>query len=141
LPLVSLNRNFEEPCMQVQVETDNHIDNREDLARYVESVVVEKATRFQDHITSVQVHLHDDNGPEKKADDDFRCLMEARLARLKPVAVSQHAGNLHQAINGAADKLARALDSAIGKLEDRKRHAVGLGHASADDTGTPPSAA
>jgi ribosomal subunit interface protein len=116
--------------MQVQVETDNHIENHDDLARYVQSVVEDKTDRFVDHVTSVQVHLHDDNGP-KKGDLDFRCLMEARLNGLKPVAVSQHADNLHQAINGAADKLERALDSHLGKLEDRKRHAVGLGHLSA----------
>lgn len=119
--------------MQVQVETDNHIENREELSRYVQSVVLDKVDRFQDHITSVQVHLHDDNGPDKKAADDFRCLMEARLAGVKPLAVSQQADNLHQAINGAADKLGRVLDSTIGKLEDRKRHAVGLGHLGAPD--------
>ncbi|MEW6703776.1 MAG: HPF/RaiA family ribosome-associated protein [Pseudomonadota bacterium] len=126
--------------MQVQVETDNHIPNRDELARYVESVVLDKAGRFQDQISSVQVHLHDDNSPDKKGDNDFRCLMEARLSRLKPVAVNQHADNLHQAINGAGDKLARALDSTLGKLEDRKRHAVGLGHLSAPGTDLPPSA-
>jgi len=124
--------------MQVQVETDNHIQNHEDLARYVESVVADHVDRFEDNITSVQVHLHDDNGPDKKGADDFRCLMEARLAKLKPVAVSQRADNLHQAINGAGEKLGRALDSALGKLEDRKRHAVGLGHLSAPDAGLPP---
>ena len=123
--------------MQVQVETDNHITNREDLARYVESVGAEKAGRFRDQITGVRVHLHDDNGPEKKSDDDFRCLMEARLVRMKPLAVSQHADNLHQAINGAADKLERALDSALGKLEDRKRHAVGTGHLGSPTEETP----
>jgi len=126
--------------MQVQVETDNHIQNREELASYVESVVLDKADRFGDQITSVQVHLHDDNSPDKKADDDFRCLMEARLAKLKPVAVNHHADNLHQAINGAADKLARSLESTLGKLEDRQRRAVGTGHLSAPDTGLPPGA-
>jgi len=126
--------------MQVQVETDNHIPNREDLARYVESVVLDGIDRHQDQVTSVQVHLHDDNGPEKKGGQDFRCLMEARLTRLKPVAVNMHADNLHQAINGCADKLARALDSTLGRLEDRKRQAESLGRLNAPDAGTPPGA-
>jgi ribosomal subunit interface protein len=125
--------------MQVQVETDNHIQNREELARYVESVVMDSVDRFGDHLTSVQVHLHDDNGPERKTDDDYRCLMEARLTKLKPVAVNQHAGNLHQAINGAADKLQRSLESLLGKLEDRQRRAVGPGHVNVD-AGAPPAA-
>lgn len=126
--------------MQVQVETDNHIHNREELASHVESVVTGKTDRFADHVSSVQVHLHDDNSPAKKGDLDFRCLMEARLNGLKPVAVSHHADNLHQAISAAADKLERALDSQLGKLEDRKRHAVGLGHLSAPDPEASPPA-
>lgn len=118
--------------MQVQVETDNHIKNREELARYVEGVVSDAADRFQDNITSVQVHLHDVNSPEKAGADDFRCLMEARLAGTKPIAVSHHADNMHMAINTAADKLERALESHFGKLEDRQRHAKGTGEVSTD---------
>jgi len=121
--------------MQVQVETDNHINNREELSRYVEGVVMDAADRFQDNITSVQVHLHDDNSPEKSGADDFRCLLEARLAGRPPLAVEHRADNLHMAINGAADKLERALDSTFGKLEDRKRHAQSPGHLSAPGGG------
>jgi ribosome-associated translation inhibitor RaiA len=121
-----------ERAMQVQVETDNHIENRDDLARYVEGVVTDATDRFRDQITSVQVHLRDDNSPGKGSLDDFSCLMEARLAGTKQVAVSHHADNLHIAINSAAGKLTRALDSHFGKLEDRQRHAAGTGHLSAD---------
>lgn len=121
--------------MQVQVETDNHIQNREELARYVEGVVVDAADRFQDQISSVQVHLHDDNSPDKAGADDFRCLMEARLNGLKPIAVTHHADNLHMAINTAADKLERALESQFSKLEDKQKHAKGVGELSADRGG------
>jgi ribosomal subunit interface protein len=121
--------------MQVQVQTDNHIDNHEELGRYVESVVVDAVDRYGEQITSVQVHLHDDNSAEKKGDTDKRCLMEARLNGLKPVAVTDHAATLHQAIQGASEKLERALQSTFGKLEDRKRHAEGLGHLSAPEPG------
>lgn len=123
--------------MQVQVQTDNHIDNREELARYVEAAVMGKVDRFRDQITSVQVHLHDDNGPQKKADNDYRCLLEARLTGMKPVAVNQQAPSLHQAINGACDKLERALDSTLGKLETRKKHAPSLGEVASDGDATP----
>jgi ribosome-associated translation inhibitor RaiA len=118
--------------MQVQVETDNHIENREELSRYVQGVVAGAAERFRDQVTSLLVYLHDDNSPGKGSLDDFRCLIEARLAGIKQVAVSGHANNMHTAINGAADKLTRALDSHFGKLEDRQRHAAGTGHLSAD---------
>jgi ribosome-associated translation inhibitor RaiA len=121
-----------ERAMQVQVETDNHIENRDDLARYVEGVVADATNRFRDQITSVPVDLHDDNSPGKGSLDDFSCLMEARLAGTKQVAVSHHADNLHMAINSAAGKLTRALDSHFGRLEDRQRHAAGTGQLSAD---------
>jgi ribosomal subunit interface protein len=127
--------------MQVLVQTDNQIDNREELSSYVQSVVIDAIDRFGEHVTSVQVHLHDDNSAEKKGDEDKRCMMEARLTHLKPIAVSQLAGNLHQAINGAADKLQRTLQSTLEKLEDRKRRAVGTGHLDAPDTGSAPPTA
>jgi ribosomal subunit interface protein len=114
--------------MQVQVETDNHIRNREELSRYVESVVSDAIDRFADHVTSVQVHLHDENSTEKAGARDQRCLMEARVAGLKQVAVSDHADNLHQAIQGAVDKLQKALDTALGKLQARQRHTPDIGH-------------
>lgn len=117
--------------MQVQVETDNHIQNRDDLSTYVKDVAAGACDRHRDQVTSVQVHLRDDNSPGKGV-DDFSCLMEARLAGSKQVAVSHHAGNMHQAINAAADKLTRALDSHFGKMEDRQRHAAGTGQLSAD---------
>lgn len=125
--------------MQVQVETDNHIQNRDELSDYVEGVVVDAADRHRDQITSVQVHLHDDNSPGKGGVDDFRCLMEARLAGSKQLAVSHHADNMHQAINAAADKLTRALDAHFGRLEDRQRHAPGTGQLSADIELRPPA--
>jgi ribosome-associated translation inhibitor RaiA len=57
--------------------------------------------------------------------------MEARLTGLQPIAVSDHAATLHQAISGATEKLKRAVDSAVGKLHDHKRHAAGVASASA----------
>jgi ribosome-associated translation inhibitor RaiA len=54
--------------------------------------------------------------------------MEARVAGLKQVAVSDHADNLHQAIQGAVDKLEKALDTALGKLQARQRHTPDIGH-------------
>jgi hypothetical protein len=64
----------------------------------------------------VELHLSDENG-KKSGVDDKRCLMEARLAGLAPIAVSHNAATLTQAIDGAAAKLKRALDTAV----DRRR--------------------
>ena len=104
--------------MQVQVNTDNNVAGSEELSRHVEGVVDNVLGRFADRITRVEVHLNDVNG-DKPGDDDHRCQMEARLAGLRPVSVSDHAATLEQALDGAARKLLRSLDTVLGKLNDR----------------------
>ncbi len=105
--------------MQVQVNTDNHIDGREALARTAESIVRSALERFGDRITRVEVHLGDENG-QKSRGDDKRCLLEARPTGRKPVAVTHVAGSLEAAVEAAAGKLQRLLDSEFGRLDDHK---------------------
>lgn len=116
--------------MQIQINTDKTIDRHSGLDEHVHTVVSNALHRFGEQITRVEVHLSD-NLVQKSADGDNRCLMEARLTGLQPIAVSDHAATLHQAISGATDKLKRAVDSAVGKLHDHKRHAAGVATASA----------
>jgi len=116
--------------MQIQVNTDKTITNHAGLDEHVQSVVSTALQRFGEQITRVEVHLSDNLG-QKSADGDNRCLMEARLTGLQPIAVSAHAATLHQAISGATDKLKRSIDTAVGKLHDGKRHAEGVGTTSA----------
>jgi ribosome-associated translation inhibitor RaiA len=75
--------------------------------------------RFGDQITRVKVHLSDVNS-HQGGDDDKRCRLEARLAGLEPMAVSHQAATLQQAIDGAAKKLERALESTLGRLGNKK---------------------
>jgi ribosome-associated translation inhibitor RaiA len=116
--------------MQIQVNTDKTITNHAGLDDHVQTTVSNALHRFGEQITRVEVHLSDNLG-QKSADGETRCLMEARLTGLQPIAVSDHAATLHQAISGATDKLKRAIDSAVGKLHDSKRHAEGVGAISA----------
>lgn len=112
--------NQREQYMQINVNCDKTIERHAGLDSHVETVVQTAIGRFSEHISRVEVHLSDNKG-EKSLDGDNRCLMEARVNGLQPVAVSDHAATLHQSINGAADKLKRALDSALGKRSDHKR--------------------
>ena len=130
-------------AMQVQVETDNHVEGREKLIEHVEGVIRDAVDRHQDQVTHVEAHLGDVNSGDKSGDKDMRCLFEARLAGRKNIAVEHRAESLHLAIEGAADKLTKALESALGKQQDRERRHRGTGHLSADvtrefDDGTPP---
>ena len=51
----------------------------------------------------------------------MRCVMEARLEGRQPAAVTHQAATLDNAIKGAADKLARLIESTLGRLRDQKR--------------------
>lgn len=118
--------------MQVQVETDNHVEGREKLIEHVEGVIRDAVDRFEGQVTHVEAHLGDVNGSDKSGPDDMRCVLEARVAGLKNIAVKHHAESLHFAIEGAADKLTKALESALGKAHDRERRHPGTGELSAD---------
>lgn len=108
--------------MQININTDSTIERNTGLDEHVQSVVGSAIQRFQEHISRVEVHLSDNNS-QKSVDGDNRCMIEARLNGYQPIAVSDHDATLHQAIAGAADKLKRAIDSALGRLQDGKRHA------------------
>ncbi|NRR33274.1 HPF/RaiA family ribosome-associated protein [Oxalobacteraceae bacterium] len=106
--------------MQININTDTTIERHSGLDDHVNSVVEAALHRFAEQISRVEVHLSDNNS-QKSADGDNRCMLEARITGYQPIAVSSHAATLHQAIAGAAEKLKRAIDSALGRLES-KRH-------------------
>ena len=105
--------------MHIQINTDINIEGREKLAAYVKGVVESTLSRFREQITRVEVHLSDENG-HKSGQDDKRCMMEVRIEGRQPTAVTHQAANLDQAINGAADKLQRSIESTLGRLHDHR---------------------
>ena len=106
--------------MQIELSTDGNIDGRGALATQIDEVVKNALSRFSDQITRVEVHLSDQNSDKKEGDDDMRCMMEARLEGRKPIAVTNHAATVDQAFDGAAEKLARLIESTLGRLHDRR---------------------
>jgi ribosome-associated translation inhibitor RaiA len=110
--------------MQININTDSTIERTAGLTEHAQTVVGAAVHRFAENISRIDVHLSD-NKSEKSADGENRCMIEARLTGYNTIAVSDHSATLHQAISGASDKLKRAIDSALGKLHDSKRHAGG----------------
>ena len=104
--------------MIIQVHTNPDVDGGHQLTQQVESLVAGVFGRFADRISRVQVHLGDENSSAKRGSHDKRCMMEARIDGAAPVAVTELAPTIEQALNGAADKLERSLDSRL----DRERH-------------------
>lgn len=109
--------------MQISVNTDKTIERTAGLEDHVKEVVKASLHRFGEHIGRVDVHLSEGNA-QKSSDGDIRCMIEARVNGYQPIAVTDHDATLHQSINGAADKLQRAIDSALGRLSDSKRHST-----------------
>jgi ribosome-associated translation inhibitor RaiA len=103
--------------MQVLVNSDHHVTGDETLTQRVESIVEDTLGRFADRITRVEVHLNDVNG-DKLGDRDKRCMMEARLGGMRPIAVTHHAPTFSEALDAAAEKLERAIEHALGRLQD-----------------------
>jgi ribosome-associated translation inhibitor RaiA len=105
--------------MKIQLNTDIHINGNEALAAQISATIEQALDRFSEHITRVEVHLADENAG-KSGQKDQRCMLEARLEGRQPVAVTEHAATLEQAVQGAAQKLAHLLDSALGRLHEHR---------------------
>jgi ribosome-associated translation inhibitor RaiA len=103
--------------MQVIVNSNHSIQSSESVAERVEAAVRGAVERHESRITRVEVHLGDINGP-KHGDNEKRCVMEARIGGLRPIAVSHQAPTLLEAIEGAAGKLERAVDRALERVAE-----------------------
>ena len=111
----------EDTTMHFQLRTDNHIKNSEDLADRVRAGVEGGLARHHaDRARRVEVYLQDVNG--HKGGIDKRCAIEAHLDGHQPVAVHHQAASIDEAVRGAVDKLARALEHTLGRLADREGH-------------------
>jgi hypothetical protein len=67
------------------------------------------------------VHLGDENGAKSRPDDK-RCMMEVRVQRRQPIAVTRHAATLDDAVDGAARSFG-ARSSAPRSGHDRRQRA------------------
>lgn len=98
--------------MQVLMSWGN-IQHSDAVEAHTEERVRKALHRFADRVTRVEVHVNDLNGP--KAGLDMRCMMEARLAGMQPIAVEHTAFDLYDAINGSAERLERAVARRVDK--------------------------
>jgi hypothetical protein len=106
--------------MQIQINTDGNIEGTEALAGQIKDVLKGTLSRYSDRITRIEVHLSDQNGA-KSGQDDKRCVLEARLEGRQPTAVTHQAATVEEAVEGAAEKLLRSLQTTLGRLKDAGR--------------------
>lgn len=103
--------------MKIQINTDKNFAGSDDLIASSTSLVSEELSLFSQQITRVEVHFSDEDG-QKEGIDDKRCMVEARLAGLHPIAVTNHANTYEQAVFGALVKMQTALKKTTGRLKD-----------------------
>jgi ribosome-associated translation inhibitor RaiA len=122
--------------MQIQVNSDNHIESSIRLEEWVRTTVESTLERYEEDLTRVEVHIRDENG-DKPGPHDIRCQMEARPKGHQPISVTHKADSLDQAVDGAAVKLDHALEHLFGKLRSKRGGATTLGNVQGDDSDNP----
>jgi hypothetical protein len=82
--------------MQIQFNTDNNIEGYQQLEQDISGQLNKSLARFDEYITRLEVHISDENS-HKSGQKDRRCLLEARLKKHQPLAVSNNAPTTQQA--------------------------------------------
>ncbi len=106
--------------MTIQINSDNNLTVHKEFRAQLQSHISEELSRFSENITRLEVHLSDENG-QKDGVNDKRCLVEARVEGIKPIAVTNIANNHEQAVEGAIEKLKATLDTKFGRLKDQSQ--------------------
>jgi ribosome-associated translation inhibitor RaiA len=103
--------------MKIQVNTGDDVQGSADLIRGVRQDLEKAVANFSSAITRIEAHLSDENSA--KGGKDKRCVLEARVKGMKPIAVTHQAQTLEFAVDGAAEKLKAAIGSMLGRLSAR----------------------
>jgi len=107
--------------MHFQLRTDNHVNNSEGLAERVQAEVeAALLPRYANRVQRVEVYVQDTNA--RKGGVDKRCSVELHWPGHQAIVVHNDARTVVEAVSGAVDKLAAALEHAAGKLDDRDGH-------------------
>jgi hypothetical protein len=100
--------------MQIQINTDKNVEGNERLITYFSSELERELDRFDDKITRVEVHFGDENS-EKFGKNDKRCLIEVRVAKIQPLAVTDHADTIEKAFHNALEKVKKVMNTTFEK--------------------------
>jgi hypothetical protein len=92
------------------------------LIAFVEGEVNRSLKRFARRLTRVEVHLSDENS-HKFGVLDKRCRVEARPAGHRPLAASNGASTVENALLGALTKLRNSMETVFGRIEARRTSA------------------
>ncbi len=100
--------------MLIHINTGKDIKGTQRMTNYFSGLIGSSLRRFAERITRLEVHVSDENSG-KEGPDDKRCLIEARVRGLRPIAVTHRAETLDQAVVGATLKMKNALETTVEK--------------------------
>lgn len=105
--------------MQIQINPGAGVHISEALEQSIRDSLAAVDRRFGDHLTRIEVHFQDVNGP--KGGVNKHCRVEARPRGLDPVLAENTADDAYDAARGAAKKLERVLEHRFGKANNKHR--------------------
>ena len=100
--------------MQIQINTDKNVEGNERLVKFYTEELKNELARFDYKITRVEVHFGDENS-DKFGLKDKRCLIEVRLAKKQPLAVTDFNETIEKSFYGALEKVKKVLDTSLEK--------------------------
>jgi hypothetical protein len=103
-----------EDPLNIQVNSDKNIAIDTQITSAIEEEVNRTLELFATRLTRVEIHLSDVNS-DKPGEVDKRCLLEARPAGRRPLAVTNSAATVEAAVRGALGKVRSALSRSFGK--------------------------
>lgn len=102
--------------MTILVNTDNHIEGKEELNNYITNLYTEKLSRFNSHLTRIEVHLSDENAG-KAGTDDKKCSIEAKIEGADPIFASAQSDEMSKAIHEGLQKIKRGIEHHLDKVK------------------------
>lgn len=103
--------------MKIQINTDKNATASEELRTSLTTLITDELSRYNDKITRLEIHLSDEDG-SKDGHNDKRCMLEARLEGMQPIAVRDHSNTYEEAVMGTVTKLKTSLKSKLGRLKN-----------------------
>ena len=104
--------------MLIQVNFGD-VEHSSAIEAWAEERILKQLGHLTERLTRVEVHLRDDNSAAKSSHDDKRCVMEARIAGRRPLAVDHSGADMYKVIDETAGKLSRAVKSDTEKNAPR----------------------
>lgn len=103
--------------MKIQFNTDKNINGTEDFITPLTILIEENLEKYSPQITRIEVHLSDEDG-DKDGIKTKRCMMEARISGMSPIAVSSHSHTEKLAVTESINKLKSSLKTILGRLSN-----------------------